>query len=99
MTTQLAADDRARYVECGDSATLTVVHDDIRAAAQALRFALRNDSPELLRQKAQDLLTALTEAPEAEVADCPGRMVTVDAGFWHGVYGETARCDVCSRTA
>ena len=92
MTTKLAADDRARYVECLGTGFVTAVHDDTKCAADALRFALRNGAgPEVLRRKAELLLSALREAPDVEVAECPGRLVDLGDG--------SARCDVCGRVA
>ena len=92
MTTKLAADDRARYIECGGPGHVTVIHDDTRCAADALRFALHNQAGiEVLRRKAELLLSALREAPDVEVVDCPGRLVGLGDG--------SVRCDVCGRVA
>lgn len=96
---RIASDDRARFDECGASVTLDVLNDDVRAAAAQLSFALSPDSPraEQAVDFARELLAALDNLPDAEVATCPGRLIVIEASMWHGQLVETVRCDVCGR--
>lgn len=92
---RLAIDDRARFDECLDTAVVTVVHDDLRAAVEALEHAIAQGLDVV--RPFRELRAALAEAPTAEVAECPGRLITTRVSYWHGELCEDARCDVCGK--
>lgn len=91
----LGSDDRARFEEHGAPATVSIIHDDIRDAADGLRAALKCPTPERMEVAAKALLRALQSAPETEVAECPGRLVVIRTGVWYGELMEDLRCDTC----
>lgn len=91
-------------VECLASTTVDVVDDELRGAVSSLRDFLLLEpyarlDPARIKSLLDDVSASLRNRPQAEVAECPGRMLITDESVEHGEHYYVARCDCCGRVA